>query len=123
MASASFTVSESDIRQWEAEATVFERRAAELRAKANAGRHLLGLMEAGAAEPGRPASDNLMGTITELANNAPEPLTKAELRAQLIARDFPKVRVTSNYFYLALKKLEGKNKISVLPDGRIWRRK
>lgn len=122
----SITVSEADIRQWEAEASVFEKKAAELRTKANAGRALMGLTAQGATNtPSAPmntfGTENLMGAIARLALEAPEPMSKAELRARLEKMGFPKSRLNSNYFYVAIMKQRDKNKISVLPNGSIWR--
>ena len=119
----SITISENDIRQWEAEATVLENKAADLRKKANAGRELMGLTSRSAAS--NPlntfGSDNLMGAIAKLASEATEPLTKTELKAKLADLGFPKSRLDSNYFYVAIMKQKQSKKISVLPNGNIWR--
>src|SRR3569833_1537701 len=120
----SISVSDADIRKWEAELAVHEKKAADLRADISAARQLMkigGHNETTGATPQHPTSDNLMGTIAKLASEAPDPITKAELRARLKALGFPNKRLMSNYFYVAVKKLEERNKISILSDGSVWR--
>jgi hypothetical protein len=65
--------------------------------------------------------ENVMGTMAALINQAPKPLTKPELKAQLHAVGVPDERLGS-YFYVAIKRLKDHERIKVLDDGRVWRR-
>lgn len=120
----SITVSEADIRQWEADAAVLEKKLAEMREDIRAARQLMRLraqQQAPSAPMNTFGTENLMGAIAQLASEAAEPITKAELKAKLEKLGFPKKRLNSNYFYVAIMKQREKNKISVLPNGSIWR--
>ena len=64
---------------------------------------------------------NFMGTIFELANGSAKPIPKADLKEMLKNKGFPEHQVGGTYFYLAIKKLKDKGRVSVQPDGSIWR--
>jgi hypothetical protein len=63
---------------------------------------------------------NMMGLISQIANESAKPITKAEMKVKLVAAGMPKGRLGS-YFYVAVDRLKKKDRITVLEDGRIWR--
>lgn len=66
-------------------------------------------------------STDLTAAVERLANKAPAPLTKSNLRAQLRSAGFPENRL-GNYFYTVIKRLRESKRISVQSDGKIWKR-
>ncbi|MEQ8281819.1 MAG: hypothetical protein RIC04_03530 [Parvibaculum sp.] len=65
-------------------------------------------------------STDLTAAVERLANKAPSPLTKSNLRAQLRSAGFPENRL-GNYFYTVIKRLKESRRISVQADGKIWK--
>jgi hypothetical protein len=63
---------------------------------------------------------NMTLAIERLANESQQPMTKKEMKRRLVDEGFAASRLTS-YFYTPIKRLKDQNRISILPDGRIWR--
>jgi hypothetical protein len=64
--------------------------------------------------------DNLTLAIENLANASDAPLPKAELKTILAEQGFSAERL-ANYFYTAIHRLKAKDRITVQPDGSVWR--
>jgi hypothetical protein len=123
------TVSSAVIEQWERDAVGKEREAAKLiedakalRARAEAGKLILGLSAQDSpnseAEPA--TAQNMTADIRRMANDAPEPLTRKELKKRLLALGYAPSRLTS-YFYTPIHRLKEAKQITVLENGRIWK--
>jgi hypothetical protein len=63
---------------------------------------------------------NIMGWIARIANESPRPVPKAEMKIRLTSIGVPENRL-GNYFYVAIDRLKKNGRISVLPDGRVWK--
>ena len=66
------------------------------------------------------SGESLPNALERIARQAPAPLTKAQLRKQLAEEGFSGERL-GNYFYTCIKRLKDRQRIHVLPDGRITR--
>ena len=64
------------------------------------------------------SSDNMIAAIERIAKRSREPLTKAQTKDLLRQEGF-KEESLGNYFYTCVKRLKDKQRIYVLPDGRI----
>jgi hypothetical protein len=62
---------------------------------------------------------NVMGTMVRVANAAEKPMTKADLKEALREAGVEPERIEGSYFYVALNRLKKKERITVLPDGRV----
>jgi hypothetical protein len=62
----------------------------------------------------------MIDAIEQIANTAPAPITKKELKKKLSGAGYGEDRLGA-YFYTAIMRLKQKRKIAVLPDGRIGR--
>ena len=56
--------------------------------------------------PGEVDTSNVMGTLARLANEAPRPMTKAELKEAAVKAGVPAERVKGAYFYVALNRMK-----------------
>jgi hypothetical protein len=131
-ADTTITITPTVIQDWERRADDCERQASKLqeeaksyRARAQAGRLLLGLAgDIGASDrdvgSDRDGTQNMTAAIRNMANESPEPLTKKEIKSRLLAADYPASRLGA-YFYTPIHRLKAAKQITVLPDGRIWR--
>jgi len=140
-ADTTITVTPALIEDWEKQARDCDNQAAKLqqdaknyRARADAGRLLLGLAGDATAFHGKvtllPVADlkakpddgaqNMTADIRKMANESPEPLAKKEVKRRLLAAGYPKSRLGA-YFYTPIHRLKEAKQITVLPDGRIWR--
>jgi len=75
-------------------------------------------------EPGEESEDdvdpaNFMGTLAKIVNAQEEPISKKDLKAQLIAVGVPESRVKGAYFYVALNRLHEHNRITMYDDGTV----
>lgn len=70
--------------------------------------------------PEPPNPNDLTAAIEKLANEAPQPITKATLRDRLREQGFAEGRLV-NYFYTAIMRLKKRGRIIVLRDGRVWK--
>jgi hypothetical protein len=64
----------------------------------------------------------LIDAIEKIANESPQPVSKAELRRRLVAMGMPTEKF-NNYFYQAIRRLRSRHRIGVIEDGRVWRPK
>lgn len=130
-ADSTITVTPSVIEEWEQRANDCEKQASKLqeeaksyRARADAGRLLLGVVgevEASSKGAGGRSPDaNMTAAIRRMANESPEPLTKKELKRRLLVDGYPESRLGS-YFYTPIHRLKEMRQITVLEDGRIWK--
>jgi len=146
-ADLSVTITPDTLREWQREAARLMADAEAKKAQANtllarveAGRLLLGIDtisatggkvetmtpdEAAAfadvdAAEGSDAGPNMAASIETIANTSDKPLTKATLKSRLMTLGFPEDRM-GNYFYTVIARLKGKKRITVQPDGRVWR--
>lgn len=127
-ADTTITVTPSVIDDWERRAADCERQASRLqeeaksyRARAEAGRLLLGLgSDAGVTDRDEGGAKNMTADIRKMANESPEPLTKKELKRRLLALGYSPSRMGA-YFYTPIHRLKEAKQITVLPDGRVWR--
>lgn len=126
--SGSLTLSSELLAQWQKEKDRLEQAISDAQLKLSAINQLLraGAILAGSSEPKEQAEpseidpSNLMGTLAKLANTSSRPLTKSELKAQLMAAGVPQDRLGS-YFYVAIDRLKKKGRISVREDGSVWK--
>jgi hypothetical protein len=58
--------------------------------------------------------------IEKIANEVGVPIPRKELKRLLKRQGFPNDRL-GNYFYTAVHRLKGKKRITVQPDGSVWR--
>lgn len=58
--------------------------------------------------------------IERIVNNSPEPMSKKELKAQLLAEKFSEDRLGA-YFYTVIMRLKQKGRIRVFDNGRMWK--
>jgi hypothetical protein len=131
-ADATITITLAVIEDWEKRANDCEKQAAKLqgeaksyRARAEAGRLLLGVGSDGGAgdkreRGGQRRVQNMTDAIRKMVNESPEPLTKKEVKRRLLAAGYPKTRLGA-YFYTPIHRLKQSKEITVLPDGKIWR--
>jgi hypothetical protein len=66
-------------------------------------------------------SDNFMGTVERLANEADRPLKRSILKAELRRLGFGDKQL-GNYFYSVVKRLKDAKRITVTDDGDLWRK-
>jgi hypothetical protein len=133
-ADISVTLTPTLVKDWERQARELEAEAAKmlaqaktLSAKVEAANLFLGpindspsdddLFEKTDANDSR---GNMTSAIEAIVNSSDKPLTKATMKTRLSALDFPEHRL-GNYFYTCIQRLKGKQRISVLPDGRLWK--
>jgi hypothetical protein len=64
---------------------------------------------------------NLIDAIEKIANESARPLSQAELRYRLHELGLPQSKF-NNYFHTAIRRLRARGRITVLDDGRVWRR-
>ena len=64
------------------------------------------------------SSDNMIAAIERIAKLSREPLTKAQTKDFLRQEGF-KSESLGNYFYTCIKRLKDRQRIHVLPDGKI----
>jgi hypothetical protein len=119
-APSAVSVTPAQIKEWKATAAEHERLAKLFLAKAAAGETILA-GDAAPAESDDGENTNLMGTLRTLANESPKPIPKADLKKMLIHAGIPADRVNGTYFYLAIRKLKDKGRVSVKADGSIWK--
>jgi hypothetical protein len=140
-ADTTITLDPNQVRAWEGEAHELESRAQAmmeqakaLRRKAEAAAFLLGIdnnpnpqqLKPGPVTPApaRPEptaeTTTMISAIADIANTSDKPVTKAAMKARLLALGFPKDRL-GNYFYICVARLKRKHRISVLPNGNIWK--
>jgi hypothetical protein len=121
-------VSPEQVRKWQTELGEHESRARSLRRWIDAAKILLeGNAETKAfeelAEFLEPAEDsrpkNFMGTINRIVNESAAPITKRTLKEMLRKEGFPESQVDGTYFYVALRKLAGVDRITVLKNGHL----
>jgi len=62
----------------------------------------------------------LVAAIEKLANDASRPISKKELKRILAEQGFASDRL-ANYFYTAIHRLKAKERITVMPDGSVWK--
>jgi hypothetical protein len=127
-ADTTVTITPAVISDWENDAARREKQAAELiaeaknlRARAEAGKLLLGLAggaEADAAE-GEPGV-SMMEAMETIANSADKPMTKATIKSRLQILGFSEEQMGS-YFYTCVARLKAKKRITVTDDGRMWK--
>jgi len=65
-------------------------------------------------------SADLTAAIERIANASARPVAKKALKATLAAEGFAPDRL-ANYFYTAIHRLKGKERITVLDDGSVWK--
>ena len=63
---------------------------------------------------------DLTAAVERIANNSPAPLSKKNMKQQLMRAGFPEKRL-GNYFYTVIKRLKDTQRITILEDGRIWK--
>ena len=63
---------------------------------------------------------NMTEAIEKIANETGTPIPRKELKRLLKKQGFPNDRL-GNYFYTAVHRLKGKKRITVQPDGSVWR--
>lgn len=64
--------------------------------------------------------DNMVAAIEKIANEAPRPISKKQLKKTLAEQGFAPERL-ANYFYTAIHRLKAKERITVMPDGSVWK--
>ena len=72
------------------------------------------------AKPARADHKNMMGAVDKMANEAHRPISKADVRKILAEMSFPEGSL-GNYFYTVIARLKAKRRITVMPNGDIWR--
>jgi hypothetical protein len=65
-------------------------------------------------------AQNMTEAIEKIANETGTPIPRKELKRLLKKQGFPNDRL-GNYFYTAVHRLKGKKRITVQPDGSVWR--
>lgn len=63
---------------------------------------------------------DLTAAIERIANGSARPVAKKALKAVLAREGFAADRL-ANYFYTAIHRLKGKDRITVLKDGSVWK--
>ncbi len=126
-ADTSVTVTPATIEEWEKEAVNRERQAAKLveeakslRARAEAGKLLLGLSGDAGDQDEESDGQSMMEAMATVANASDKPLTKAAMKSRLLTMGFPEDRMSS-YFYTCVSRLKAKKRITVTEDGRMWK--
>jgi hypothetical protein len=124
------------IAQWKREKDQLEREQAEIERKLTtvtekikAASILMGTLEDDAVEAFALAApvefdsgaEDMTAAVERIANEATSALSKSDLKSQLRSRGFPESRL-GNYFYTVIKRLKDHDRISVLDDGRIWKK-
>lgn len=64
---------------------------------------------------------NFMGTLAQLINSSPKPITRPELKEMAVAAGIDAEKVNSAYFHVALNRMKDAERISIRNDGTIWR--
>jgi hypothetical protein len=62
----------------------------------------------------------MIDAVEKMANESPRPIAKGDVRKRLLEMGYPEGSL-GNYFYTVVARLKGKNRISVMPNGSIWR--
>jgi hypothetical protein len=133
-ADTTITVTPAVVKEWEDSATLLEQEAAQkleeaklFRAKAQAGALLLGTVltvneavHAAADAVADVDPGNMMEAMELIANSNDRPLTKSTMKARLMTLGYADERM-GNYFYTCVARLKNKGRITVLPDGRMWK--
>jgi hypothetical protein len=123
------TITPATIEEWEQESVKREKAAAKLleeaksyRARAEAGKLLLGLSAGSGGDAGDADDDGpgMMESMATIANAAEKPMTKATMKSRLLTLGFPEDRMTS-YFYTCVARLKAKKRITVTDDGKMWK--
>jgi hypothetical protein len=66
-------------------------------------------------------ASNLQGMVEQIANDSPQPVSKAMMKIRLKQAGIAQKRVHGSYFYVAIDRLKKRGRISVLPDGTLWK--
>ncbi len=115
------------IEKWRAELDDHENRARALRRMIEGARMIASGQEILASEdlaPAIPVGDgemNFMGTMSKIVNGSPAPISKSELKETLRKLGFPENQVDGTYFYVAIKKLIGAERVSSQKDKKLWK--
>lgn len=64
---------------------------------------------------------NFMGTLFQIINASPKPLSKKDLKAEAEAKGLDKEKLDGTYFYVALNRMKKARRISVHKDGNVWK--
>ena len=64
-----------------------------------------------------PESASMTEVVERLANDSPAPITRSALKAKLVEQGFG----IDPYFYTVIARLKAKKRITVNPDGSVWR--
>jgi hypothetical protein len=128
-ADTAITITPALIDELEQEAQAKERSAAKLveeakacRARAEAVRLLLGLSDAEKSieQESTAPTDDMTKAMEHIANTADKPLTRVTMKSRLLTLGFDESRMGS-YFYVCIARLKRKGRISVTPEGKIWK--
>ena len=127
-ADTTVTITPAIIDEWEQECIKREKQAAKLleeaksyRARADAGKLLLGLSADGDQDAViDDEGPSMMESMATIANSTEKPMTKATMKSRLMMLGFPEDRMTS-YFYTCVARLKAKKRITVTEDGRMWK--
>ncbi len=121
------TITQADIEAKRKEVEEYEARAKEGRTWLEAAEFILGRTPSSGDYRVSKAfveaqnSRDLTAAVEEMANRAIEPLLKATIKDALRANGFPEARL-QNYFYTVIARLKEAGRISVMDDGRLWRK-
>ncbi len=127
---AEITISHALMADWEAKLREAMRRADEATREATmwqqkiaAARLILSEFEVGPPTNGTShgtseGEDNMTAAIESIANSLSAPISRSDMKDRLRERGFPEERL-ANYFYTAVGRLKGKNKITVTDDKKI----
>jgi hypothetical protein len=69
----------------------------------------------------QPDVANLQGMVEQIANDSLQPISKATMKIKLKQAGIAQKRVHGSYFYVAIERLKKRGRISVLPDGTLWK--
>jgi hypothetical protein len=69
----------------------------------------------------QPDAVNLQGMVEKIANDSQQPVSKAMMKIKLKQAGIAQERVHGSYFYVAIERLKKRGRISVLPDGTLWK--
>jgi hypothetical protein len=127
-ADTTVTISPTSVKEWEDKALELEREASKkleeaklLRSRADAAKLLLGPIVAPPEEGDfREDPGSMIEAMATIANRSDRPLARATMKNRLLTLGFPDARM-GNYFYTCVARLKSKNRITVTPDGKIWK--
>jgi hypothetical protein len=66
-------------------------------------------------------ASNLQRMVEQIANDSPQPISKAMMKIKLKQAGIAQERVHGSYFYVAIERLKKRGRISVLADGTLWK--